>query len=131
MSFSEQNRAQYRQFEPHPEVIAALEDDLNTPAAMAILHQLAKGGDVETKQQFFASLSFIGFTNFDLMKSEQDREEEVDAGSDSHIEDLIEARNAARSRKDFKEADRVRDELAKMGVVLKDTKDGTTWEIAR
>ena len=37
----------------------------------------------------------------------------------------------ARKAKDFKESDRIRDELAKMGVVLKDTKDGTTWEIAR
>ena len=44
---------------------------------------------------------------------------------------LIEARNAARKAKDFSESDRIRDELAKMGVVLKDTKDGTTWEIAR
>jgi len=33
--------------------------------------------------------------------------------------------------KDFKESDRIRDELAGMGVVLKDSKDGTTWEIAR
>ncbi len=44
---------------------------------------------------------------------------------------LIAARNAARKAKDFKESDRIRDELAKKGVVLKDTKDGTTWEIAR
>jgi cysteinyl-tRNA synthetase len=44
---------------------------------------------------------------------------------------LIEARNAARKVKDFKESDRIRDELVKMGVVLKDSKDGTTWEIAR
>ena len=47
------------------------------------------------------------------------------------VASLIEARNAARKVKDFKESDRIRDELAKMGVVLKDTKDGTTWEIAR
>ena len=40
-------------------------------------------------------------------------------------------RIAARKAKDFEESDRIRDELAKMGVVLKDTKDGTTWEIAR
>ena len=33
--------------------------------------------------------------------------------------------------RDWQESDRIRDELAKMGVVLKDTKDGTTWEIAR
>jgi cysteinyl-tRNA synthetase len=44
---------------------------------------------------------------------------------------LIAARNAARQAKNFRESDRIRDELAKMGVVVKDTKDGTTWEIAR
>jgi cysteinyl-tRNA synthetase len=47
------------------------------------------------------------------------------------IKDRIEARNAARAAKDFKESDRIRDELAAMGVVLKDSKEGTTWEIAR
>jgi len=41
------------------------------------------------------------------------------------------ARNAARKTKNFAESDRIRDELAKMGVVLKDSKDGTTWEVAR
>jgi cysteinyl-tRNA synthetase len=44
---------------------------------------------------------------------------------------LIEERLEARNNKQFEESDRIRDELAKMGVVLKDTKDGTTWEIAR
>jgi cysteinyl-tRNA synthetase len=47
------------------------------------------------------------------------------------IERRIAARNDARKAKDFKESDRIRDELAKMGVVLKDSKDGTTWEVAR
>jgi cysteinyl-tRNA synthetase len=47
------------------------------------------------------------------------------------LNELIELRLAARAKKDWKESDRIRDELAKMGVVLKDTKDGTTWEIAR
>ena len=47
------------------------------------------------------------------------------------IANLIDARNAARKAKNFKESDRIRDELAAMGVVLKDSKDGTTWEIAR
>jgi cysteinyl-tRNA synthetase len=49
----------------------------------------------------------------------------------SEIEELIAARAAARSRRDWAESDRIRDELAKMGVVLKDTKDGTTWEVVR
>jgi cysteinyl-tRNA synthetase len=47
------------------------------------------------------------------------------------VNERIQARNAARKRKDFKESDRIRDELAAMGVMLKDSKDGTTWEIAR
>jgi cysteinyl-tRNA synthetase len=47
------------------------------------------------------------------------------------IQKLVDARTAARASKDFKESDRIRDELAAMGVVLKDSKDGTTWEVAR
>ena len=47
------------------------------------------------------------------------------------IDGLISDRTAARARKDFKESDRIRDELAAMGVVIKDSKEGTTWEIAR
>jgi cysteinyl-tRNA synthetase len=49
----------------------------------------------------------------------------------SHVEQLIASRVQARKDRNFKEADRIRDELAAMGVVLKDSKDGTTWEIAR
>jgi cysteinyl-tRNA synthetase len=50
----------------------------------------------------------------------------------TQIDSLIARRNAARARKDWKESDRIRDELKAMGVVIKDNKDGTTtWEIAR
>ena len=52
----------------------------------------------------------------------------VDAGK---IDGLIAARSAARARKDFKESDRIRDELVAMGIAIKDSKEGTTWEIAR
>ena len=51
--------------------------------------------------------------------------------SEDKIASAIEARNAARKARNFAESDRIRDELAAMGVVLKDTKEGTTWEIAR
>jgi cysteinyl-tRNA synthetase len=51
--------------------------------------------------------------------------------SNDEIEQLISARTAARARKDFKESDRIRDQLAAMGVVIKDSKEGTTWEFAR
>jgi cysteinyl-tRNA synthetase len=45
--------------------------------------------------------------------------------------ELLEQRAAARAARDFATSDRLRDELAAMGVVLKDSKDGTTWEVAR
>ncbi len=60
------------------------------------------------------------------------RAENQASGIDAkQIDDLIADRTAARARKDFKESDRIRDELAAMGVVIKDSKEGTTWEIAR
>jgi cysteinyl-tRNA synthetase len=49
----------------------------------------------------------------------------------SELNNLIEKRLHARKEKNFKESDRIRDELAAMGVTLKDSKEGTTWEIAR
>jgi cysteinyl-tRNA synthetase len=51
--------------------------------------------------------------------------------SNDQIEQLVSARTAARARKDFKESDRIRDELTAMGVTIKDSKEGTTWEITR
>jgi cysteinyl-tRNA synthetase len=56
--------------------------------------------------------------------------------SEADLRPLLDARAAARARKDFKESDRIRDELAKMGVVVKDGKDAsgnpvTTWELVR
>jgi len=59
------------------------------------------------------------------------RTQEVDAETKANIQRLVDARDVARKAKNYQETDRIRDELAKMGVVLKDTKDGTTWEIAR
>jgi cysteinyl-tRNA synthetase len=57
-----------------------------------------------------------------------DKSDELDSAA---IDALVAKRTEARNRKDWKESDRIRNELAAMGVVLKDSKDGTTWEIAR
>jgi cysteinyl-tRNA synthetase len=47
------------------------------------------------------------------------------------IADAIAARNAARKAKDFAESDRIRDELLAKGIVLKDTPQGTVWEVKK
>jgi cysteinyl-tRNA synthetase len=124
----------------------ALLDDLNTPKAIARLHSIyaeIKGHSsgwpqIELKRSLKASANLIGLLvePFELwhqmLVARQSAFEATWArGTRQKIEALIEARAAARKAKDFAESDRIRDELAAMGVVLKDTKDGTTWEIAR
>jgi len=75
-----------------------------------------------------AGVLFVGNkTGAEMSPSNLDPETSLKA----KIHDLIAARNAARARRDWNESDRIRDQLGAMGVALKDTKDGTTWEIAR
>jgi len=103
--------------------LAALLDDLNTPKAMAELFGMVSSHSDPTSVA--GGLALLGFSR-DLKNIERKL-----AVREEVIASAIEARNAARKAKNFAESDRIRDELAKMGVVLKDTKDGTTWEIAR
>jgi cysteinyl-tRNA synthetase len=56
---------------------------------------------------------------------------EYQGAGEAYIERLVEERSAARAKKDWKESDRLREELERLGVALKDSKDGTTWELRR
>src|SRR3954447_14041357 len=119
--------------QPSDAVIEALSDDLNTPQMIASLHGLrnsAATGNERDRGQFAASLRHLGF----LSESAADwkaRKQQASGIDAKEIDGLISDRTAARARKNFKESDRIRDELAAMGVVIKDSKDGTTWEVAR
>jgi len=116
-----------------PAFLDALADDLNTPKAIAELHGFAAAKDT-TKLR--AALGFLGFDGATLKKADA-RAAETAQSVASKVEPLIIARLDARKRKDFAESDRIRDELAKMGISLKDTKNKetgeieTTWEVAR
>jgi cysteinyl-tRNA synthetase len=115
--------------EPADEVLDALKDDLNTPQAIAELHKLFDKGQ---KGQASASVVRSSCRFLGINVAEVDLAETILKRIDeAAVAALIEQRSVARKAKDFKESDRIRDELAKMGVVLKDSKDGTTWEIAR
>jgi cysteinyl-tRNA synthetase len=108
-------------------VLEALLDDINTPKAIAELHGLKNAAG---RKALAGTLGFFGFRR-DELKAWQTEHAPEPALAVEEIERRIAARNDARKVKDFKESDRIRDELAKMGVVLKDSKDGTTWEVAR
>ena len=115
------------------DALDALTDDLNTPKALAALHELrgqAAKGIKPAAASLKASAQLFGLLQMSSAQWESFRPTSI-AVDENTIENLIEARNGARRAKNFAESDRIRDELAKMGVVLKDTKDGTTWEIAR
>ena len=117
---------------------AAMQDDFNTPEALAVLFDLARevnrareAGDEAAAAAVGALLRELGGL-LGLLGDTPEAYLRGAAGAagglaDAEIEALIEARNAARARRDWAEADRVRDELKAAGVVLEDGPDGTTW----
>jgi cysteinyl-tRNA synthetase len=118
---------------PSKAVIDALSDDLNTPQMIASLHGLrnsAASGNERDRNEFAGSLRLVGFL-LETAAAWNNRKQQASGVDAKQIDSLISDRTAARARKDFKESDRIRDELAAMGIVIKDSKEGTTWEIAR
>jgi cysteinyl-tRNA synthetase len=119
--------------QPPAALITALEDDINTPKAMAeffaLAKQLNKAVDVDEK----ARLAAIMLATGDLMGLLQSDPDEWFAGhvegelSSDEIEALIEKRNVARGAKDFATADAVRDQLSAAGIKIEDGASGTSW----
>ena len=119
--------------EPLPSVVEALEDDLNTPKAMAeffgLAKELNKAASVEERQKLAATM----FATGDLLGLLRSDPEEWFAGDDDGefsaeaINDMIEKRNAARAARDFAAADALRDKLAEAGIQIEDGPGGTTW----
>ena len=116
-----------------PAVIDALCDDLNTPRALAAMHELAgrlqkaeSPADITAaRQQLLAGGWLLGILT-------EDAEAHFTSGTDQaisaeQIEQLITARNDARQAKDFARADEIRDQLAAVGIELEDSREGTRW----
>jgi cysteinyl-tRNA synthetase len=115
------------------QALEAMCDDLNFHQVITAMHGLRnriQAGEDKLRGEFAGTLRALGF----LRESAADWAGRRQKGADidaATVEGLIAARKAARAAKNFAESDRIRDELAAMGVVLKDSKEGTTWEIAR
>jgi len=123
---------------PADAVVAALSDDLNTPAALAALHAslsaLNRAKDDEKKAlrkgELLAGGALLGLLQQDPESWFQGISGEGGALDDAAIDALIVGRTEARKARDFAEADRIRDELAENGIILEDTPDGTIWRRA-
>ncbi len=109
----------------------ALEDDLNTPLAISALHELAtcfyKASSEEEKNRLASTLKASGAW-LGLLQQDVESWFKGKTGIDEDtILALIEARNQARKQKNFVEADRIRHDLLKAGILLEDGPKGTTW----
>ena len=107
----------------------AMNDDFNTPEAVAVLFELANEVNRSHSRELALLLRALGAVLGLLERDPVDflQSGEVSDLSAEQIETRIIARKAARKDKNFAEADRIRDELLSMGVVLEDASDGTTW----
>ena len=108
------------------DVLAALNDDLNSPQAISIMHSLADGvfrGEKGAGAALRGAGSVMGL----LQSSAKEWFQSGDDDEAGEIEDLIAQRLAARANKDFAEADRIRDDLKARGIDLMDGPEGTTW----
>jgi len=113
-------------------LIDALSDDLNTPQAIAVLHELAndvnRSEDGSVSANLLAAANLLGLLQLDPENWFKWQPEGAAGLSDADIDALIEERTAARANKDFATSDRIRDELAGQGIILEDGPGGTTWK---
>jgi len=118
---------------------AAMDDDFNTPQALGVLFDLARvlhaARDQVAQGTAGAGAFLLGVGELvtlarvlGLLESAR-KESAVDPQLKARIDSLVYLRQEARRQRDFAEADRLRDELSRLGVILEDTRDGTTWKL--
>ena len=106
-----------------------MDDDFNTADAITAIFKLVSFlntsltnaslyKDIEEGEKLLSTLS-------DILGIKIDRKKEI---LDSDVEKMINERNKARTNKDFKKADEIRDSLKDMGIILEDTKEGVKWK---
>ena len=112
------------------EYLSPLYDDLNTPGYIANLHklfELSQKGSQKDKEMFMSACNFVGLLNENQKEWKKFKKEKLNI-TDDEIKLKILERNNARKNKDFKKADKIRDELEDKGVLIEDKDDKTHWK---
>lgn len=118
------------------QVYERMDDDFNTPEAIAILFELAK--KINSYKEGLISVSTLNEETFNTLKATFiafikdilaiDKEDKKDDNTTEGLMELIlELRKDVRAKKDFAASDKIRDQLLKVGIQVKDGKDGTSW----
>lgn len=107
----------------------AICSDLNTSSAITVIYDVLRS-DINDMTKLELIKSFDEVLSLDLLKDHgNDKESSVDSELKEYILAKIEERKTAKKEKDFAKADAIRDELAAKGIQIKDTREGTVWEI--
>ena len=112
-------------------VLLAVNDDINTPKAISELHQLFKNCNKEDKKSmkiFLNSAQLLGLMqcSADEWNNWHNHESKMD---ESKINELIKKRKSLRDQGDYNSADKIRDELDNLGIILEDKDGKTSWKI--
>ncbi len=111
-------RASDRALEYHERCVAALDEDLDLPAAITVLHETIADASVAPADRWSLAASWDQVLGLDLVRAGE---------LDSELSDLIKQREDARTRGDFSLADEIRDRLRSQGIELLDSSEGTRW----
>ena len=106
----------------------ALDNDLNTSMCLTILYELIKDSSVNgyTKIKIIEDIDRV--LSLDLLKN---KDNDIDKDLEKYINDMISKRNDAKKNKDYNKADEIRNELLDKDILLKDTREGTVFEIVK
>ena len=103
----------------------ALKDDLNTSVALTVLYDVLKS-ELNNASKLYLVGEFDKVLSLDLLK---DNKKEIDSDLEKYILDMIAKRNDAKKEKNYALADEIRNELLEKGIMIKDTREGTIYEI--
>lgn len=107
---------------------SGLNNDLNTSTALTILYDVLKDKTLNNNTKLYLIADFDSVLSLDLLK---EKEIEISEELLMYIKETITKRNAAKQNKDYILADKLREELKDKGIIIKDSREGTTYEIVR